>query len=562
MLNLNSLYNAVFKPVYRHFNPRSDYFTVLIDTPEFEPLYQDVNSKLESLMNSEAYIYFHADNPSDIDRDMVEERLSQVTEMLDMRLHDEQPARRYCLLTYFNDNCRDFDRILRLLTYLNRETRDVVTLVVCLSKRMSGQSELLDEVTRKLYEKAPYVDLYIFNDAHTAYYRRTLTYSICGVVIMNADVNSKRERDARKTVAVTAVENYIGTQLSEDGKKWLHNLPAVRWSTLCCKYYDRQYDFLNKYVSDACKNIKQLNIRDFTGMMEEIYRTLIPTKEARDVKPILNQAITLIPHIVASIPKSSARTLNDYFCFVYGDKGLSNVELTLKVTLFRIYSHRIEGIVKKCCLLIFQKCSGFAEENLYEQVCTLLEQYLNSLHASCNGIRNTLKLILDEDIIKNRYEDGVDKYLDKYIQFYEKQKAETFWREVLRLIRIYPENFRMYCETACNYYKQIRELTESLPVGRIYSFEDIKIKAFTAEEILTLDKSEGECSYIRTLFECCRNDGRGAIPPENCTQVFNFSVDSHFYRSSQVTLANDSYTLCGCELNGQYFVSIGGKQDV
>jgi hypothetical protein len=209
--------------------------------------------------------------------------------------------------------------------------------------------------------------------------------------------------------------------------------------------------------------------------------------------------------------------------------------------------------------MIFEKCSGFAEEDLYDQVCSMLSQYVKSLEKSCDGIRSSLKLILDDDLVSEHYAEGINNYLDKYIQLYQKQKAQAFWIEALRNIQTYPENYEHFCTKACTYHTQMEELIKNIPTGRVYHFDDVELKNFTAEEILTMDQNEELCDYVRTLFNCCKDDGHGTTFPENCSSVFSVNIDPNFYRTSTVKLETPSYTLCGCEYNGQYIVYIGGE---
>ena len=562
MLNPNTLYNAVFKPEYRKFDPIKDYFTVLIDTPAFAPLYEEVRQRLESMMNSESYLYFHSEKPADIQQITMDEHMSDVVEYLDTNIEGAPPARRYCILSYFDDENKDLDGFLKMLGYLNREPKDIVTLMICISKRMNGVNAFLSELAEKLCEKGPSFDVYLFSDGHTSYYRRALVQSICGAVIMNADLASYRERTLRKRSACSTIDSFIDSQLSADGKSRLEKTPPLRWSTVYCKHYDRQYDFLNKYLSDICKNVRHLTAPDFFRMIEDLYTSLIPAKESKDVKAALKTAISNTPYIVKTPPKGSSRTLSDHFNQVYGYKGSATVELSLKATLSGIYSYRTEELIKKCCTQIFVKCSGFAEENLYEQICTYLAQYIETLNGSCVSLRSSLRLLLDDDVLSDQQSEAIGKYLEKYTQLYLKQKAEAFWIEALRHLQTYPEIYDSYCQKACEYHTQLQELIKSIPTGRVYQFEEVELKSFTAQEILTMDQSEELCAYVHEIFNGCKDSGQGIVHPDNCSPVFGIAVDPNFYRSTPVKLENASYTICGCEYNGQYLVYIGGEKDV
>lgn len=566
MMHPNSLYNAVFKPKYRKFNPNTDYFTVVFDTLSFTPIYQETLSKLDSWMNHAAFRYFHAETQADLDRYAVEERLSEITELLDSQIQNEPPARRFCILTYFDDENKDLNSVFQLIGNLSHEPRDVVSLMVCMSKRMSKQKAFLYDLAEYIKTKAPYVDLYLFSDGHTPYYRRALVQSICGAIMLYAEQEAYRAKNSKRGLAAASINQYLNSNISEDGRLWVQSLPDIEWSTVYFKYYDRQYDFLSRYLSDLCANLKQLDSQGFVVLLDEIYRSVVPTKDLKEIKTTLKKAISMMPYVIQSVPKKAARSLRDHFYLVYGQNGISAVDLTLKATLSGLCRYNSEEYVKKCCHLLFKRCSGFAEDNLYTQVYTLLEQYVSTLNSSYKGMDKTLKLILDEDIGLEQYDenvsDSLQKYVDKYVQMYLKQKLEAFWIEVLRQIRTYPDEYTSYCEQAKDYHLQLQELVKEIPTNRVYQFDDLPITPLTADEILTMDQNEERCAYISELYLERASDEQKVLAPENCFAVFGVQFDSHFYQSHMVEIKTESYTLCGCEYVGKYLVLIGGDEDV
>lgn len=561
MLNLNSLYNAVFHPNFRKFNPRADAYTVLMDTPAFEPLYPGVLSNLESWMNPDAYTFLHAKSGDDLRRERVEERLSQIAEMLDQRYFDEPPARRFCLFAYFDDSHRETGEIFDLLERIGadgRDSRDSVALMVCLSGRMEGVRPFLEEFSQKLAQKTSGgLDLYLFSDGHTAYYRRSLICSLCGAVVMNVGLDRIRAHESRKSAARSAVNRYVASQLGEQGQEWIKTLPPLAWSTLYCRYYDRQYDFLCRFVSDACKGLKSLENADFFRIVEEIYAAEIPDRDKNEVCERLVQAVSLIPSLSDHTPKGSVYSLEGYFQSLWGDRAKSAVYMTLKATLSAIYNDQLENSMRRCCEILFERCSQFAQEKLYDRVCELLEAYLASLRTAGQGAARGLDAALSADTTPESWKDVLKEYTEKYLQLYLLQKKESFWNLALRQIRAYPQDYEPVCRKAGDYHRQIRELTDGLPAfGE--GAEKVCPREFTAGEILTLDQNSEICEMIFRLFQNGKDFGQTLSYPENCRPVFTLPLDPQFYQSGQVELSTDSYTLCGREINGLYLVHIGG----
>lgn len=562
MLDFNSLYNAVFNPQYPEFDAQTDYYTVIFDTPEFKHLYPEISSKLNTMMSSDSYVYYHSETYDDLSENCIDNHLSDVSEFLDMRIQGDPPARRYCLISYFDNGNHNTDCIFDVLSNIKREPKDIVTLMVCMPKQMSEQKKFLRDLAFQLLEKAPYVDWYIFCDMNTSYYRRLLGYSICGVIINNSNLAMQKRRKYRKNAANNTVVNYIDTQLGEEGKQYISKLPEISWSTVCYKYYDRQYDFLSKYVLDTCKNLKQITPQYFVGLIDSIYRSLVPAKDPAMVRDLLNSAVEFMPYVTPSVPKNAVNTLSDLFYVAYGENGYSAVELSLKATLTSLYSYNIDTLVRECCRKIFEECSKFAESGIYETVCQMIIDKVEAVRVSAKGITSNIKLILNEDIVYGSHSDLLNKFLDKYNLYYTNQKEELFWSEVLRIITSHPEDYDEYCNNASRYYNEIGELTKVLPVINAYNNGSVEIIELAAAEILSMDKNEELCEHIRSQFEHLKQDGAGKNSPQDCSAVLNIEFDPHFYESCKVEYHNDAYELCGLEINGKYLAYIGGENNV
>jgi len=562
MLNFNSLYNAVFNPTYPEFDSEKDYYNIIIDTPEFKPLFHEVSSKLNTLMNRDAFTYYHSENKSDLSQDCIEEQISSITEMLDSKIQGVLPARRFCILTYFDDNSRDIDFVINTITNLRREPKDIVTLIVCMSKQMQDKCNFLTEFANQLVNKAPYVDWYFFSDLNTTYYRRMLTYSICGTIINGANILLQKQRKNRKISADNNTMNYVDSQLGEGGKAYVASLPPISWSTVCYKYYDRQHDFLSKYILDTCNNLRKITPQYFGDLLDSIYRNNIPKIEAGTVREILNRSISMMPFVIPSVHKNSINRLYDYFNIAYGVNGPFVVELTFKATLTGIYNYSITDTVVECTKQIFINCSKFAEDGIYDIVCNMLEQRISNLQSTIKAINSSINLILDEDITYGSHSDTLDKYIDKYNQLYVNQKEEAFWVEVLRIIKSHPKDYSQYCEMASNYHKEIMDLIKSFP--SVNSFDNVKMDVveLTAADILTLDQNTEICKYIQKQYEFINQERFRKNSPQDCSAVLDIEFDPHFYSYFEVNYSNEAYELCGIEANGKYLAYIGGEKDV
>ena len=558
MLNFNSLYNAVFNPVYPPFDSVRDYFTVIFDTVGFDVLYDDVSSRLKSMMNGESYVYYHSESESDLEKSNVEERLSEVTEMLDVRVHGDPPSRRYCILAYFDENNRSFESVLGLLKTIKREQKDVVTLLACMSKELADPEGFLKDMGFALKENAPFVDWYVFSDLNTKYYRRLLEYSICGVIINGSTISLQAQKSTRRANAEMAVNNYIETQLSDEGKSWVKSLPNMSWSTACYKYYDHQYDFLCKYLLDVCKNLKALSKETFFGMLDNYYETLVSAKDNVRIRSIMEKSIDLMPYVISSVGKGNEVELCDFYRTVYGDRGPSAVELTLKTTLASLYNYNPTGIIDDCVNRLFSDCSGYADANIYANVCGLLKQRIEELEQGCASINSSLKFILSELVTVETYRDIQKKYIDKFHNLYVKQKEMQFWTQVLDNISRNPENYTECCKLSSDCYNEIQNLIRSRPAVTPYDGMKIKTVELSAAEILDLDSNTKVCGHIKESFSLVGGGNEGKSAPDSCSPVFDVNFDPNFYRGEKVNYSNAAYELCGLELNGRYLVSLGG----
>lgn len=556
MLNINSLYNAVFKPEAKRFDPRDDYYTIILDTPEFAPLYGEFSSRMGYLMNTESYSYIHAEGTMPLKRTDVEERLSQIAEMLDIRTNGMPPQRRFCLMTYFETADADVSQLSQLMSWLDAGMRDVISLFVCIPKRMENVDSFLARLGETLKSQADKLDLYIFTDANTDFYRRGLLHSICGAILMNSQIKHYQERKFRLSAAVSGVEQYVSS-MAEDGRKRIEKMPAIRWSSLFCRYYDRQYDFLNQYIAAACENIKILTAQGFEEELQAIYEQTVPHKDAKSIKRMLQQAVAYIPYVVPSRPKLSISTLRYYFDHVYGDRGMQTVEMTLKATLAGLIDYRMDDIVQQCCEMIFDKCADYATGDLYEKVLALLESYLDNLRKHCEASAKNIQLSLEDDIPEEAREHQLDEYLTKYVELHMKQKAISFWNLVVRTIRAYPERYKDACLRSDENYRHLEELKRSLPSNPVYRFEILERESYSAGQLLNLEHNDERCEKIRKMFNNTNGGGADIVPPSECTLVFNIPIAPHFYRGEQVRLDTTSYTLVGYEINGKYLVTMG-----
>ena len=560
MLNLNLLYKAVFKPEYQRFDPTKNYYTIFLDTPSFAPLYPEFNDRIEYLLSADSYSYLHASENAALERNEVEEKLSEIAEMLDMRTNSAPPARRFCLISYFDDENQDVQAVARQISWLECDSRDVVTLLVCLSKRMSGKAELLENLVGALGEKAKTVDMYVFTDAHTVYYRRALINSLCGAVVLNSEVAQYQTHKQRKYAAAVSVGKYIDS-LGDDGRRYLSTKKPMLWSSLYCKYYDRKLDFLHQYTMETCENVKKLTQEDFIGFANEVYNSLVPHREKGAVKTTISRAVEMIPYVVPGKPKQALSSLRSYLQYLYGDRGVGAVDLTLKATLSGIYNYRIEDLGDKGCLRLMELCSGYAMPDWELQVKAMLDTYIRSLRDAVSNAQASLEKLLDDDLMGDE-EGTMDRYLNQFQRYYEAQKILLFFDEVSRKLHAYPERYDHFSRRSEELAQQMELLRQSIPTGRVYQYEKLPVPALSAEQMLTIDQSEALCASIRALFNSQQDNNTGVTAPTDCGPVFAVVLDPQFSRTASVELHTAAYTFCGCEMNGLYFVSMEGEQDV
>lgn len=556
MLNLNLLYKAVFKPEYQRFDPVKKYYTIFLDTPEFAPLYPDFIDRIEYLLSVEEYSYLHAEN-APLTRNDVEEKLSEIAEMLDMRTNSALPARRYCLVSYFDDEHQNVDAVVRQISWLECDNRDVITLLVCLSKRMSGKVAFLEKLAEALGEKAKSVDLYVFTDAHTTYYRRALINSLCGAVMLNSELSQYQARKQRKSAASTMVNNYIRA-LGEDGQSYLRSRTPTLWSGLFCRYYDRKLDFLHQYAMEACDNVKKLTQEVFVAFAEQVYKDTVPHRDKNAVSSTIHRAVEMIPYVVPAKPKQPLSSLRNYLQYLYGECGVGTVELTLKATLSGVYDYRIETLAEKGTERLMELCSGYAMPDWEIAVKTMMDFYVRSLKDAVNSARSSLEKLLDDDLMGDM-EGGMDGYLSQFRRFYEAQKMMLFWEKVSRKLEAYPERYEQYSRRAEELCLQMEQLRQSIPTGRVYQYDKLSVPSLSAEGVLSMDASESLCASIRTLFNSQQENNTGVAAPADCNSVFAIPLSPQFSKTVSVELHTAAYTFCGCEMNGQYFVPMEGE---
>lgn len=557
MLNLNTLYNAVFKPERRKLDPARDYYTILMDTPDFLPFYTDLRGRLDQLMSEDAYTFMHAEN-APLSQNEADEKLSQITEMLDMRTNGMAPPRRFCLMAYFDDDHKDTAYLPEMISWLGAMPNDVVTVFVVLSKNMAEKGEFLNELGNALGHWAKVVDLYVFTDAFTQFYRRGLVHSLCGAIVMNVGVTDYQRRKSRKSAAENMVDAYVDA-MAADGQESITKHCPIKWSSIYCRYYDRQYDFLNQYVSNACENVRGLTKDDFLRVADEAYQQVIPQRTTVAVESIVKNAVSYIPHVTANSTKVSMSTLRYYFDQLYGDSGAATVELTLKVTLAGLFNYRVEELARECSELIFEKCAVFATKNLYNNLLGLLEDYIATFRKSCDNIAKTIQLSLDDDMPEEARTSHLNDYLKKYIELYTRQKALSFWEEVLRLVRSHPEYYDAICRKSEDYFQELEDVKKSLPANSIYVYDISSDRTYSTGELMNLESDAASCALIREKFNRAQGGAAGAVAPADCNMVFNVPIAPHFYKGETVQMETASYTLAGYEINGKYFVTMGAE---
>ena len=558
MLNLNHLYKVVFKPEYQRFDPVKNYYTIFLDTPAFAPLYPDFIDRIEYLLSADSYTYLHAAEDAALDRNEVEEKISEIAEMLDMRTNSAPPARRFCLMAYFDEAHQDVQAFVRQLSWLEYSNRDVVTLMVCLSKRMSDKVELLEKLADALGERVRAVDLFIFTDGHTAYSRRSLINSLSGAVVLNAEVAQYQGRRQRKNSATITVGQYIDS-LGEDGKRYLATKKPVIWSSLYCRYYDRKLDFLHQYVMESCDKVKKMTQADFIEFAEQVYKVLVPHPEKRLVSDTVSKAVSMIPYVVPTKGKQPQSCLRSGLKTLYGERGVGTLELTLKATLSNIYHYRIEELADLGIQRLMELCSSYAMPDWDIQIKSMMEAYIRSLRDAVSNAQRKLEKILDEGADDDS---TLTQYLMEFQRFYEAQKMLLFFDEVSRKLRAYPERYEQYSQRSEELAEQMDQLRQSIPTNRAYQYEKLDVPALSAQQLLTMDADEGLCTSIRTLFDSQKQNNTDATAPNDCELVFSVGLSPQFARSTSVELHTVAYTFCGCEMTGLYFVPMEEEQDV
>ncbi len=557
MLDLTTLSHAVFHTEARRFDPNTTYFSVLIDTPAFAPLYSAMRSRISYLLPENQIAWVHKEDGTALTQEELDEAISGIAERLDRETWGEPPKRRYFLFAYYDDSHTDGKDLFSLLSSLPNERGDAITVILCLSARMEAQNAVLDRVARGLEACGRAVELYLYAVQNGSYYRRVLIDSMGAAVVLNTDFAECANRQSRKRDA----ENHVAirmAQLGEDGVDYLSRFPSVSWSTMCGRYFDRRHDFLSKYLSDLCRCLKQPQESDFQPLLRRIYAEVLPQPEARGIKPKLRDAIALIPSMTPTPPKRPTGTLSSYFVTLYGEKGSYYVDLTLSAMLSRLLRGVSEKPVKAAATMIFDEMAQYHLPDLAGKVCEMFEGYLQKLRPVARPDHRALESILNADMSAEHYDESMDSYIDAYYRMHLTQIEMLFWEETLRYIKSHTEEFSTQCEQARTYFEQIATLQNEVK-GSVQDGEIVYHEAYSAREVLHLAQNQARCDEIRAIYERLPENAYAGEAPRDCKHVFVFDLDPGFYRSYSLTLPTATYLIYGCAYNGKYLVHIGGE---
>ncbi len=558
MLDITSLYHAVFQEERRKYDPKETYFSILIDMASFDPLYQLLRDRIGYLLPPGQMAWIHKEDRTPMDRNELEEALSKVVERLELEIRGEPPKRRYYLFSAYSSESQGEDaQLMETIRALDLSPGDVITVLLCFSSRMEDKMERLKQVAFALENCGKAVDVYLFEEKNGSFYRRVLIDSISAAVVMNTEFSQTNDRKVRQKAVTAHVKSHKG-QLTAEGVASIETYPSIYWSTICARYYDRRHDFLVKYVADACNTLKLPEKDDFDALLHRIYKETLPRPELGKIKQKLRDAIDLIPYVTPNPPKTISGSLYNHFIMLYGNRGLYYVDLTLSTMLSRLVREECDEPDKIAAHAIFDSMAGYHQIDLMATVCSLFEDYIARFRKNSQPSRSNMEDELKDEMSGMNYDSVMNGYIEKHYHSHLRQIELLFWEDTLRYIRRHPGEFKAACDQARAYYDEIEALKAELRDG-VQEGETLCKDMMTAQDVLTMAQSAERCVKIRSVFEHLPANAYTGEAPSDCKHVFGFDLNPNFIRVESVDFQTGGYTIYGKEYNGQYIVPQGGE---
>lgn len=528
--------NAVFKEDKPKFDAGSQYYTVLINMPDTDILYQKIKREMSNKISdtSIAYVtYEEIETP-----DALEEKFFQ-------RADRWASTRRnnFVLLKAFTGEEKTADEIKKVIQNIRLLTEDgKISLFFVIPFGKHGIASKINDILKEINLKN---DVYIFTERAERFAKEILYESICGTIVMNSYFSYENAKSDRENFVKNKVNQFVGA-LARDGQEYYRRLQDFIWTTACCHFENTKETFLYTYLYKLVENMSSFDQSIFNDYFRDFDKEM---KLSGKVIDALKQAYDKIPCIDSEAAQKEPEeffNVIQHFRRLFGAGGEHIVQTTIKTTLYfndRTAKPNYDFYSEK----VFEKYIKHRNTLEYPDIRTIIDNYIENLH------------VQHDDALRNlRDLKVIDEYLEEYLSIYAIKKKIDFWREIKFCIdndisnketKIYKMNQKSIknMETLNDLFEYCK-LQKSPSIEKNLDF----LPQRSINDIMNLSENTNECEKIRKNYYAL--DIKEAEVKFDMNSVFTLPVFPNMYMEEQVSLSemNLPYSIKGIERNGRY----------
>ncbi len=420
----------------------------------------------------------------------------------------------------------------------------------------SRDSGALSRIKNSLERMNISENIYIFTQDRWNF--ENLTESISLAIIQN--IFFKGERQSRINIATNEVQRYIDNHLAPAVKQRFidQEYRRIQWSSFCGRIVYPQKDFLRSYL----KSLLQRTVIN----KEEVFRcfdNLVDISLHPDIGA-LTRAVSMIP----CVDSSCVLEQREDFSEMFGNDWKLVLEWTVHTTLAsQTATYMINDDTLKLIYDIYTKHCFYFNQNTKSidimPIEEILDEYIDRIDSACN--RHRIDDIRDTN--------GLNQYLNSYIDLYNIKRKYAFWSEIKAMFvrQINAQGLRLLDEVNSmqNNKEKLNTLWKSCQsADDCTGVTDYNFTVFDILDILTPCNGRERRRSLREISNIyqtwAHSNNVHDEGPENMnigqTNCFDTPINRWVTYSFVVDTTNDSnfaqwpYVIKGQEINGIYII--------
>ena len=528
--------NAVFKENKPDFNIGSQYYTVLINMPGTDILYQKIKREMSNKISDTSIAYVTYEEIKTLDA--LEEKFFQRTDRW-----SKTRKNNFVLLKAFTGEEDTDDEIKNVISNIRLLTDDgKISLIFVLPYGKTGIESKIKDI---LKENDLRKDVYIFTERPEKHKKGILYESICGTIIMNSYFSYENKKSDRVNRAKSKVDVLIRA-LDDGGRKYYAGLHDFIWTTACCHFENTKEKFLYTYLYKLIGNMTPFDQDFFNQYFASLDKEMKLGGKGIEILKQAYEKIPRIEHDPSHAESEEVFNIDQHFRKLFGSEGEHIVKTTIKTTLYfndRNARPNYDFYSEK----VFEKYIERRSTSEYPEIRNIIDEYIESLHARHEDASKKLRDLK-----------SIDDYLEEYIKIYAVKKKIDFWREIKLCIdndisnpetRIYKMN-----QASIENMKNLKDLFEYCKLQKSPSIEKdldyLQQRSFS--DIINLYDNSNECGNIRKIYY--ELDIKESDVSFDMNSVFALPVLPNMYNEEKISLSemNLPYSIKGIERNGRY----------